>query len=73
MGRRGDYAPPAFELIDIPFRGVARLVPFRGVGLGVRASGLDENDGLNILAYIHKKSNAESLSIGHQRAFLSET
>ena len=43
------HAPPAFELTDIPFRGVARLVPFQGVGLGVRASGLDGNDGFNTL------------------------
>ena len=32
----GSHAAPVLEPADAPFHGVARLVPFRGVGLGFR-------------------------------------
>lgn len=45
----GSHALPAFEPTDTPFRGVARLVSFRVMELGVRAPGPDRNDSLDAL------------------------
>ena len=43
----GRQVPPPLEPADAPFHGVAHRVPFRIVGLGVRAPGSVRNDGLN--------------------------
>ena len=41
------HAPPPFEPADAPFHGVARLVPFRFVRLGVQASVPGRKDGFD--------------------------
>ena len=41
------HAAPWFESAEAPFHGLARLVPFRVVGLGVQASAPGRNDGLD--------------------------
>ena len=40
---------PLLEPTEAPFHGVARRVPFRGVGLGAREPGPGRNDGLAVL------------------------
>lgn len=55
MGHRGGHAPPAFEPAGAPFHGVARLLSFRVVGLGVRAPGSGGHDGLNALRARHAR------------------
>ena len=44
----GGHAVPWFEPADAPFYGLARLVPFRVVGLGVQAPAPGRNDGFNV-------------------------
>ena len=43
------HARPAFESANAPFHGVARRVPFRGVGLEVRVPDPGRNDGHHAL------------------------
>ena len=45
------HAPLVLELAEAPFHGVARLVPFRVVGLGVQTPVPGRNDGLNALLF----------------------
>ena len=63
----GGHAAPLFEPADAPFDGVARLVPFRVVGLGVRAPLPGRNDGLGAPL---RQPRAEAVAVigpvGHQ-------
>ena len=45
----GGHAPPPLEPAEAPFHGLARLVSFRVVGLGIRAPLPGRNDGLDAL------------------------
>ena len=54
------HAPPPLEPADAPFHGVARLVLFQGVGLGVRAPLPGRNDGLGTPL---RQSRAEGVAV----------
>ena len=56
----GGYALPVFELANVPFHGVARLVPRRIAGLGIGAPAPDRNDGLDAPL---RQSRAQSVNV----------
>ena len=47
----GGHAPPPLEPAEAPFHGIARLIPFRVVGPGVRAPLPGRNDGFDALLF----------------------
>ena len=63
----GGHAAPALEPAEAPFNDIARLVPFRVVGLGVRTPLPGRNDGLGVpLRPPRAEAVAVLGSVGHQ-------
>ena len=56
----GGHAPPVLEPAEAPFHSVARLVSFRGVGLGVQTPVPGRKDGLDALLF---QPSAESVAV----------